>query len=89
MDALLRCIMRSTELWIKKTTRDKVVFKKYGSYPPHLELLALLDPDLDLGDVSEPGPAKKSDLLHFGQGLRILGVDLVVVDTLCIDKKDC
>ena len=48
----------------------------------YLELLALLDPDLNLGDVSEPGPAQKGDLLNLGEGVGVLRVDLLVVNTL-------
>lgn len=54
-------------------------------HPVHgaLELLALLDPDADLGHVAEARPAQKGDLLDFGQGFGVLGVDLLVIHSLC------
>ena len=48
----------------------------------YLELLALANPDLDLGHITEPRPAEKGDLLDFGQGFGVLSVDLLIVDTL-------
>ena len=49
---------------------------------PYLELLGLLDSDLDLGDVSEPGATQKGNLLSFGQGVGVLGVNLFVAHAL-------
>ena len=48
-----------------------------------LELLAFPDPDLNLGDVSEAGSAQQGHLLHLGQRVGVLGVDLLVVHSLC------
>ena len=50
----------------------------------YLELLALPDPDLNLGvGVAEAGPAEERHLLHLRQRVGVLGVDLLVVHSLC------
>ena len=49
----------------------------------YLELLRLLDPDLDFGNVTESGPTEESNLLFLSQVLGFLGVQFFIIHTLC------
>ena len=61
-------------------TRNRPNGKRIKNY---LELLRLLDPDLDFGNVTESGPTEESNLLFLSQVLGFLGVQFFIIHTLC------